>query len=158
MGTSEVIFPVKIYKLGEPQMTINAESDLDHWLAQGFSLTPQVYSHQEFPKVMYASDGSWLSVKSQAEMDEALKNGYLKTPGSFGVSEAEIKPESESTAKDYLTEQVNYHEARAEVYRCKLEELYPSSDNSIEEKKAVLEPNEKNEIPRKRGRKKLSRS
>jgi hypothetical protein len=141
-----ISYPVKLYRLGEPPKTINSRVDLDYWTKDGWSMTPQVYKHQEFPRVIYHFAEGNKTVKSEEEMDFYMKKGWSSAPRLY--SEA-----------DEIRRKIAYHESEAERLKIKLEGLEPKIEDTPEEQPEececviVAEPQPEAVLPKKRGRK-----
>jgi hypothetical protein len=79
INMTKIEFPIKLYRLGEPAITTNSMTEYEAYINNGWSISPQVYSHKDFPRVIYHVIEGNKTVKTSEELQEYIKKGWSTT-------------------------------------------------------------------------------
>ena len=151
-----VKFPIKMHKLGEPPLTVNASADYDRYIREGYTVEEQRYIYQSFPKVLYHAVKPWVSAKNLTEYEDYMTDGYSENPYPAEVK-AEVKQEAKELTEADLVSHIKFHEREADRLWEDLKKKFPKEIAKPAQAEITKEP-EPEAIPiKKRGRKPKAR-
>ena len=116
----EITFPCKMYRLGDAPINVSAEVDAERHKKDGWTFTPQKYEFKDLPRVVYHPAQGNKIVTTPDELENALKDGWSRSP--FNVSEVES-----------LRKQIEFHTAQAVKLRVRLQEINPDETDEIDD-------------------------
>lgn len=76
----EISYPVKMYRLGEPPITVNSSADYARFVDAGWQLTIPIYRHKDYPCVMYHVANPPKTVRNFEELEVAQLDGWTTAP------------------------------------------------------------------------------